>query len=40
MTKLGIAILALIFGASAFMAGFIAYNMLWDSVRLILMLVR
>ncbi|BDB99300.1 hypothetical protein [Saccharolobus caldissimus] len=40
MTKLGIAILALIFGATAFMAGFMAYNLLWDSVRIISMLVR
>ncbi|WP_255446811.1 MULTISPECIES: hypothetical protein [Sulfolobaceae] len=40
MTRLGIAILSLILGATAFMAGFMAYNLLWDSVRLITILVR
>ncbi|KOY79891.1 putative quinol oxidase subunit SoxD [Candidatus Acidianus copahuensis] len=31
MTRLGIAILALIFGATAALAAFITYTILWDS---------
>ncbi|AHC52108.1 hypothetical protein SUSAZ_09480 [Sulfolobus acidocaldarius SUSAZ] len=40
MNKLGLVILGLIFGATAFMIGFMTYNLLWDSIKLITILVR
>jgi hypothetical protein len=38
MNKLGLVILGLILGATVFMASFMAYNFIWDSTHVLLVI--